>query len=64
MSRIHPKASLVLSIFAVVAALALAVPGGAQASTPYTFTIVLEASLGGPLQESGGEAKESSAGNP
>ena len=54
MSRIHPRTSLVLSVFAVVAAVALALPGGAQATEPYTFTILLQGSFGGPLQESSG----------
>lgn len=54
MSRIHPKASLVLCVLAVAAALSLAAPGGAAASEPYTFTVLLEGSLGGPLQESDG----------
>lgn len=54
MSRIRPQASLALSVLALAAVCALAAPGAAQATEPYTFTLLLQGSLGGPLQESGG----------
>lgn len=53
MSRIHRKASLALTVFPLATALALAAPSGAAAAEPYTFTFMLEGTIGGPLQESG-----------
>ena len=60
-SRVSPRrersrARLVLPVVALVTGLALALPGTASAIEPYTFTVILEGTLGGPLQESEGDA--------
>ena len=53
MRRIHPRVRLALSVCAAAAALSLLAPGAATASVPYTFTVLLQASFGGPLEQSG-----------